>query len=92
MAKKPASKKSKPVPVFSLGDAVEIRHFGTGTITELRGPLGPDGALVYRVIYRRKPKPGYIEVLGSQLRPAKIGKHHKLAKGNLHPLQTSQAE
>jgi hypothetical protein len=71
MAKKPANKKAVSVPTFSLGDRVEIIHFARGTIAELRGPLGPDGAQVYRVLYRRKPKAGYIEVLGSQLRPAK---------------------
>jgi hypothetical protein len=77
MAKKPASRTAKATPVFSIGDRVEIVNFGRGKITELRGPLGPGGAQVYRVIYRRKPKAGYIEVLGSQLRPAKIVQRRK---------------
>jgi hypothetical protein len=56
-------------------------HFGRGKILELRGSLGPGGAQVYRVRYRRKPKAAYIEVLASQLRPAKTGKHPQPAEG-----------
>ena len=85
IAKKPASKNAKPTPVFALGDRVEIIHFGPGKITELRGPLGPGGAQVYRVIYRRKPRAGYIEVLGSQLRPAKVVKRPKPVRGTPSP-------
>ncbi len=85
MAKKPASKTANATPVFSIGDRVEIINFGRGKITELRGPLGPGGAQVYRVIYRRKPKAGYIEVLGSQLRPAKIVQRRKPTEGKLSP-------
>lgn len=85
MAKKPASRTAKATPVFSIGDRVEIINFGRGRITELRGPLGPGGAQVYRVIYRRKPKAGYIEVLGSQLRPAKIVPRRKPTGGKLPP-------
>jgi hypothetical protein len=86
MAKKPANKKAKLDLEFSLGDRVEILHFGQGKVIELRGPLGPDGAQVYRVLYRRKPTPAYIEVLGSQLRPAKAGKRSKPAKSKLPPI------
>jgi hypothetical protein len=86
MARKTANKKAKPVLTFSLGDRVEIMHFGRGKITELRGPLGPGGAEVYRVLYRRKPKPAYIEVLGSQLRPAKTAKRPKPAGGKAPPV------
>jgi hypothetical protein len=78
MAKKPA----KPAPVFAVGDRVEIMHFGPGKITELRGPLGPGGAQVYRVAYRLKPRPAYIEVLGSQLRPADAVTRPKAAEGH----------
>jgi hypothetical protein len=85
MAKKPANKKAKTEPVFSVGDRVEIMHFGPGKVIELRGPLGPDGAQVYRVLYSRKPKAAYIEVLGSQLRPAKTGKRAKATGGELPP-------
>ncbi|MGL4553639.1 MAG: hypothetical protein ACRC33_20955 [Gemmataceae bacterium] len=68
MANKPESKKAEPARTFSIGDRVEIAHFGPGRITALRGPLGPGGVPVYRVRYRRKPTAGYLEVLGSQLR------------------------
>ena len=89
MAKKPARKREKkPAPAFSLGDRVDIIHFGSGKITELRGPLGPGGAQVYRVTYRRKPKAGYVEVLGNQLRPAKIVKRPK-ARATLPPVADS---
>jgi hypothetical protein len=53
---------------FNLGDRVKIRHSlgRKGRIVELRGPLGPGGAQVYRVLIQRKPKK-YIEVLEDQL-------------------------
>jgi hypothetical protein len=91
MAKKRASKNEKPPPAFSLGDRVEIIHFGPGTITELRGPLGPGGAQVYRVLYSRKPKAAYIEVLGSQLRPAKTGKRPRPAGDKVPPVANTPA-
>jgi hypothetical protein len=81
MTKKAASKKAKPAPTFNLGDRVEIRYFGHGKIIELRGPLGPGGAQVYRVLYRRKPRPAFIEVWGDQIRPAKAVKKPKAASG-----------
>jgi hypothetical protein len=56
------------VPLFKLGDRVKIRYTKWhGPIVELGGPLGPDGAQVYRVRVRRKPTPAYIEVLEDQL-------------------------
>lgn len=79
MEKKRAPKKPKPQYTFSLGDYVEILHFGFGKIIELRGALGPKGAQVYRVVYQRKPRPAYIEVLGNQIRPAKPPKRTKPA-------------
>lgn len=85
MAKKPANKKAEPAPTFSLGDRVEIKHFVPGKIIELRGPLGPNGEQVYRVRYSRWPKPAYIEVLGSQIRLAKLVKRPKPA-GNGTPV------
>jgi hypothetical protein len=73
----PAKKPRKPnkvlettgVPSLKLGDYVKIRHSGwpRGRIVELRGPLGPNGAQIYRVIVRGKPKPLYIEVREDQL-------------------------
>jgi hypothetical protein len=54
--------KQATVPL-KVGDVVKIRHYGRrGRVVEFRGPLGPGGALVYRVIVRRKPKPGYIDL------------------------------
>ena len=36
-------------------------------IAEYRGPLGPKGARVYRVLVQKKPRRVYIEVLEDQL-------------------------
>jgi hypothetical protein len=53
---------------FKLGDRVKIRLSELrGPIVELRGPLGPGGVQVYRVRYRGKPRPAYIEVREDQL-------------------------
>ena len=58
----------KTTPPFKLGDRVKIRLSTLrGRIVELRGPLGPGGAQIYRVRYRRKPKPAYVEVREDQL-------------------------
>ncbi len=38
-----------------------------GRIVELRGPLGPGGAQIYRIRVAFKPKPSYIEVREDQL-------------------------
>jgi hypothetical protein len=64
-----ATKTTAGLQVFKVGDLVKIRNSGypRGRIVELRGPLGPGGAHVYRVRVRRKPKPLYVEVLGDQL-------------------------
>lgn len=69
MPKKPAVK--KVVPVFKVGDLVEIGKFGPGEIIELRGNLGPKGAMVYRIVYKRRPSESYLEALGEQLKPFK---------------------
>ena len=64
---------------IKLGDRVKIRAapgpYATlrGTVVELRGPLGPRGAQVYRVKLRRKPKPAYVEVLEDQLEAVPAG-------------------
>ena len=59
----------KAVPTFRLNDRVVIAHTSgmKGKVIELRGPLGPGGAAVYRVLLKRKPRMEYIEVLGDQL-------------------------
>ncbi len=54
---------------WKIGDRVNIRDSAglRGRIVELRGPLGPGGAQIYRVRLRRKPRPSYIEVREDQL-------------------------
>jgi hypothetical protein len=61
-----AKKSDEPL---KLGDLVKIRNYGInpGRIVELRGPLGPGGKQVYRVIVRRKPSPMYIELTEDDL-------------------------
>ena len=60
------TQKANPIKV---GDRVKILSPGgmTGRVVELRGPLGPKGAQVYRIQLRGKPKPAYIEVVEEQL-------------------------
>jgi hypothetical protein len=57
-----------PEPL-KVGTFVRIRDSGYGRvqIIEYRGPLGPKGARVYRLMVRKKPKPAYIEVVEEQL-------------------------
>jgi hypothetical protein len=64
-----ASKETAEPQIWKVGDLVKIRYSGypRARIVALRGPLGPGGAQVYRVCYKRKPKPAYAEVLGDQL-------------------------
>ncbi|HZW31676.1 MAG TPA: hypothetical protein VFF52_13265 [Isosphaeraceae bacterium] len=61
--------REKSAFVFNLGDRVKIGRSGglCGRIVELRGPLGPRGEQIYRVMFRRKPRPAYIEVREDQL-------------------------
>ena len=67
-------------PLFKWGDRVRIYLSRLrGRIVELRGPLGPGGAQIYRVRVRRKPSPAYTEVREDQLillppRPASASK------------------
>ncbi len=73
MATKKTSPPTNPQPQepsLKLGDMVSIRrsNYKRAKIVELRGPLGPGGAYVYRVIVRGKPRPVYIEVLEEQLK------------------------
>jgi hypothetical protein len=51
------------------GTVVKILNSGfrRAKIAEYRGPLGPQGARIYRVLVRRKPQPMYIEVREDQL-------------------------
>ncbi len=54
---------------LKIGTLVRIRNSGYGRarVVEFRGPLGPNGARVYRVRVRKKPRPAYIEVREDQL-------------------------
>jgi hypothetical protein len=51
------------------GTLVKVLNSGyrRAKIAEYRGPLGPKGARVYRILVQRKPRPVYIEVLEEQL-------------------------
>jgi hypothetical protein len=51
------------------GTVVKILNSGyhRAKIAEYRGPLGPKGARVYRVLVQKKPRRVYIEVLEDQL-------------------------
>jgi hypothetical protein len=55
--------------IFQVGDRVNILNSNglKGRIVELRGPLGPKGAQIYRVRLRPKPNASYIEVREDQL-------------------------
>jgi hypothetical protein len=55
--------------IFQVGDRVKILNSNglKGRIVELRGPLGPKGAQIYRVRLRPKPNASYIEVREDQL-------------------------
>jgi len=57
---------------FKRGDRVKILHTAGiyGRVVEFRGPLGPNGVQVYRVLLRKKPKPSYVEVREDQLESA----------------------
>ena len=54
---------------LKAGTVVKILNSGyrRAKIAEYRGPLGPKGARVYRVLVQRKPRRVYIEVLEDQL-------------------------
>jgi hypothetical protein len=64
-----------------LKDGTLVRIINSGyaraRIAECLGPLGPNGARVYRVLVQRKPRRVYIEVLEEQL--------EVLDKANSHP-------
>ena len=54
---------------FKVGTVVKILNSGynRAQIAEYRGPLGPKGARVYRVLVQKKPRRVYIEVREDQL-------------------------
>lgn len=51
------------------GTFVRVRDSGyhRAQIAEFRGPLGPKGARIYRVLVEKKPRRVYIEVREDQL-------------------------
>jgi hypothetical protein len=57
--------------VEPLNDGTFVKILNSGyrraKIAEYRGPLGPKGARVYRVLVQKKPRRVYIEVLEDQL-------------------------
>ncbi|HQU41579.1 MAG: hypothetical protein B7Z73_00345 [Planctomycetia bacterium 21-64-5] len=59
------------LPVVPLKDGTVVKILNSGyhraVIAEYRGPLGPKGARVYRVLVQKKPRRTYIEVLEDQL-------------------------
>lgn len=61
--------------LFKIGERVKLKTQGgrIGRIAEYRGPLGPKGAKVYRVLIRLKPRRGYVEVVESHLEAAGVG-------------------
>jgi hypothetical protein len=58
-----------PTEPLKIGTVVRIRdsRYGRARIVEYRGPLGPNGARVYRIRVRKKPRPAYIEVVEDQI-------------------------
>ena len=54
---------------LKIGTVVKIINSGysLARIAEYRGPLGPKGARIYRVLVQQKPRPVYIEVREDQL-------------------------
>ncbi len=79
-------KEAKATTSFNLGDRVRIKNYAAKVceIVELRGALGPGGALVYRVRVPRKPSASYIELLGHQLEavPTQGSEHTSKKRGN----------
>ena len=57
------------VEPLKVGTVVKILNSGydRAEIAEYRGPLGPKGARIYRVLVQRKPRRDYIEVREDQL-------------------------
>jgi hypothetical protein len=79
MATKKTAKPAKAIGGKNLrglkpGDLVEIRYSGgqRGRIVEFRGALGPNGANIYRIRVRRKPKAIYVELPEDQLKPVPV--------------------
>jgi hypothetical protein len=65
-----------------LKDGTVIKILNSGyhraRIAEYRGPLGPKGARVYRVLVQKKPRRVYIEVLEDQIEVLDDEGNHKI--------------
>lgn len=75
-------KQAKVVVPLRIGDRVRIKNFAgkLGRIAELRGPLGPGGASVYRVLVQKKPTASYIELLDNQIEAVPLATKVKTVK------------
>jgi hypothetical protein len=61
--------------LLQTGARVKIPNLGgqIGKVVEFRGKLGPNGECIYRVLLRRKPRPGYIELRDDQMELIEAG-------------------
>lgn len=78
---------------FKLGDHVRIKDMAgkVGRIAELRGPLGPGGASVYRVKVQKKPRASYIELLDNQIEAVPIVTKVKAARSSAVVIKPARA-
>lgn len=65
----PKQKLAEVAISHKIGDRVKIKNYAgkIGRIVEERGPLGPGGAPIFRVLVQVKPTAAYIELRGDQL-------------------------
>lgn len=62
----PTQNLSEPIPDGTIVELINS-GFKRAKVVEYRGPLGPDGARIYRVLVRKRP-PLYTEVREDQLK------------------------
>lgn len=60
--------RKQAVVCFPVGTRVVIKYLGgiVGKVVEIRGPLGPGGAMVYRVRSGRRPHRSEVELMEHQ--------------------------
>lgn len=65
----PKQKLAEVAVSHKIGDRVKIKNYAgkIGRIVEDRGPLGPGGVPIFRVLVQVRPTASYIEVRGDQL-------------------------
>ena len=90
----------EPARTPQVGDRVRVRsaspYTPIGRISGLLGPLGPGGAMVYEIRYKRKPRSSYTELLaehfdvlppkpaaspGGEQRPADVAQEPQVQPG-----------